>query len=353
MKRIKNIYEKIYSMDNLRLAHKNARKDKSYYREVKMVDSNMEYYLMKIQDMLKNKTYEVSKYKKSVINDKGKERILSKLPYFPDRIIQWAVMLQLEPMFRKHFVSWSCASQPQKGITKATKLTENYMKDIKGTQYCFKMDVKKFYPNINHSILKNLLLRKIKDKDLLWLLFLIIDSVGSDVGLPIGSYLSQYFANFYLSTFDHWLKEVLHIKYAVRYMDDIIVFADSSYTLHEWRKQIEVYLKESLNLQIKENWQVFKVESRGVDFVGFRHFHGYKLLRKDTYKRMKRVMLNLIKKCKKNQLISYHDFCTVNSYKGWLKWCDSYGLYLKYIYPLEYYVKLYYLAVIKQKGVIV
>lgn len=83
MKRYGYIYEKIYSMDNLLLAHKNARKDKSFYKDVQMVDENPEHYLKQIQDMLKNETYKVSKYEVSIINDKGKERELMKLPYFP------------------------------------------------------------------------------------------------------------------------------------------------------------------------------------------------------------------------------------------------------------------------------
>ena len=103
MKRYGNIYSKIYDMDNLKFAHKNARKDKLFYKEVKMVDSNEEYYLKQIQDMLINKTYKVSKYEVSIINDKGKERELMKLPYFPDRIIQWAIMLQIEQIFTNTF----------------------------------------------------------------------------------------------------------------------------------------------------------------------------------------------------------------------------------------------------------
>ena len=94
MKRYGFIFERIVTMDNLREAHMRAREDKHFYKEVKMVDANPDYYLKQIQEMLINKTYEVSKYEVSVINDKGKERELMKLPYFPDRIIQWAIMLQ-------------------------------------------------------------------------------------------------------------------------------------------------------------------------------------------------------------------------------------------------------------------
>ena len=102
MKRYGNIFEKIYDMDNLRLAHQNARKDKLFYREVKMVDSDPDYYLGQIHDMLKNGTYKVSDYDVSIINDKGKERELMKLPYFPDRIIQWAILLQIEGLSLIH-----------------------------------------------------------------------------------------------------------------------------------------------------------------------------------------------------------------------------------------------------------
>lgn len=203
MKRYGNIFEKIYEMDNLREAHKNAREDKLFYKEVKMVDSNPDYYLGLIHDMLKNKQYRVSDYDISTINDKGKERELMKLPYFPDRIIQWAIMLQIEKVFMQVFCSHTCASIKDRGIGKASKLLDKYMSNKLDSQNCLKIDVKKFYPNINHRILKRLLRKKFKDKDLLELLDMIIDSYPGERGVPIGSYLSQFLANFYLAYFDH------------------------------------------------------------------------------------------------------------------------------------------------------
>ncbi len=129
MKRYGNLYSKIYDMDNLILAHKNARKDKLFYQEVKMVDTDPEFYLGQIQTMLKEKTYKVSEYTVSTINDKGKERVLMKLPYFPDRIIQWAILLQVEEIFMKTFCTHTCASIKNRGIRKAAELTDKYMKD--------------------------------------------------------------------------------------------------------------------------------------------------------------------------------------------------------------------------------
>ena len=137
-------------MENLKLAHKNARKDKLFYQEVKMVDSDPEFYLGQIQTMLKEKTYEVSEYTISTINDKGKERKLMKLPYFPDRIIQWAVMLQVEEIFMKTFCSHTCASIKDRGIRKASEFTDEYMKHKFDCEYCLKIDVSKFYSIINH-----------------------------------------------------------------------------------------------------------------------------------------------------------------------------------------------------------
>ena len=350
MKRYGNLYKKIYDIDNLRLAHKNAKRDKKFYREVKMVDSNEDYYLTQIQQMLINKTYVVSEYKESTINDKGKDRELMKLPYYPDRIIQWAILLQIESIFISTFCSHSCASICNRGVTRATNLTSKYLKDKENTLYCLQFDINKFYPSVNQDIMKMLLRKKFKDKDLLELLDLIVDSYPKDKGIPIGSYLSQFLANFYLTYFDHWLKEDKKCKYVVRYMDDVIILSKSKEHLHKLFKDIQVYLKDNLDLTIKSNWQIFPVDSRGIDFIGYRHFHDYKLLRKKTCKRFKKVMNSIKLKTLSNINISYSDWCSINSYNGWLKWCDGYRLDEKYIRPLETVAYNYYNENIKNKG---
>ena len=176
-------------------------------------------------------------------------------------------------------------------------------------------------------------------------MFKIVDSVEG-TGVPIGSYLSQYLANYYLAYFDHYLKEVLHLKYVVRYMDDVIILSDSKEKLHEVRKQMDQYLQTQLNLHLKDNWQVFPVDARGIDFIGFRCFHGYTLLRKRTYKRFKDGMLRILEKQKNGQLISYSEFCSANSYCGWLDMCDGNRLKEKYIVPIVPSLIRYYEEVI-------
>lgn len=350
LKRIGNVFEKICTVENIKNAHNHARRDKTHYTSVKRVDANLDACVNSIHDMLVNHTYKVSQkdYSVTTINDKGKERELWKLPYYPHRIIQWAIMLQVERDFLSSFTSFTCASIPGRGIARAHKLMQRYLRDIEGTKYCLKIDIRHFYPSIDHAILKQLLRRKFKDADLLWLLDTIIDS-GNAVGLPIGSYLSQYLANYYLTGFDHWLKEVKGVKYVIRYADDIVVLGDDKKALHKLFDDMQTYLNDILHLTVKGNWQIFPVDARGVDFVGYRFFHGYTLLRKSTCKRMKAKLKSVDWKVSEYGTLTYRQWCQINSYRGWLKWCDGYRLSEKYLVSLLPYAEQYYRE--KVKGV--
>ena len=352
VKKLKNTYDKICTLENLRLAHKNAKKDKAFYKEVKMVNSNEEYYLKQIQDLLVKGEYIIkeSDYKISVIYDRIKSRTLMKLDYFPHRIIQWWIMLQLSDMFMKCFSNFSCASIPNRWGKLAMKLMDKYMEDKKWTAYCLKLDIKKFYPSINHSILKKLIRRKIADKKLLGLIDMIIDSHPWDKWIPIWSYLSQYLANYYLTFFDHWLKEELRIKYVIRYMDDIVIFWESKEYLWDIFWKIKEYLDKELYLTIKPNYQVFPTSIRWVDFVGYRFFYWYRLLRKRTCKKFKKKLKHIKDKKDKKQFINYRERASTNSYIGWLIHCNSYRLYSKYIAPIISSIQKYYFFIIGRKN---
>ena len=157
---------------------------------------------------LKNKTFQTSDYDIFKIY-KPKERDIYRLPYYPDRIVHHAVMNILEPVWVSIFTADTYSCIKGKGIHSAVRSLQKALNsDNEGTEYCLKLDIRKFYPTINHDILKDIIAKKIKDKDVLWLLGNIIDSVPDKEGVPIGNYLSQYFANLYLAYFDHWIKEV-------------------------------------------------------------------------------------------------------------------------------------------------
>ncbi len=314
MKRKTNLFEKIISVENLQLADKKARRGKLKQYGVKIHDKNRDENILLLHQQLSEKKYNTSEYKTFTIKD-PKVREISCLPYFPDRIVHHALMNYLEGLFVPVFTSDTYSCIKGKGIHAASRnLKSKLSNDVPGTKYCLKLDITKFYPSIDHSILKSLLRRKIKDADLLWLLDEIIDSAP---GVPIGNYLSQYFANFYLAYFDHWIKESQQVQYYFRYADDIVILADNKEYLHQLLAEIREYLQSNLNLSIKPNYQVFPVASRGIDFVGYVHFHTHTLLRK-------RIKKSFAKKLKQNE-----NRQSIPSYLGWAKHCNSTNLLKK------------------------
>jgi hypothetical protein len=169
-------------------------------------------------------------------------------------------------------------------------------------------------------------LRRIKDQDCLWLIDTIIDS---SQGLPIGNYTSQWFANFFLQDLDHYIKEKLGIKYYIRYVDDLVLLGGNKKKLHKARKHISDYL-QTIGLILKSDWQVFKVNDRAIDFLGFRFFRNKTILRKRNALRIKRR----IKKISKKDHLNYKDACAVISYWGWIKRSDSYNFYQNEVKPI-------------------
>lgn len=302
MKRIGNLYHNICSIENLNIADTIARKGKSNQPGIHAHDHNREANIQTLHESLLNKTYCTSPYTTFKVYE-PKEREVYRLPYFPDRITHHAVMNVLEPIFCSTFTADTYSCIKGKGIHAAARSVKAALQDAAGTIYCLKLDIKKFYPSVNHNILKSLLRRKFKDQDLLWLLDEIIDSAP---GLPIGNYLSQYFANFYLTYFDHWLKEVKKVRYYFRYADDLVILHNDKIFLHSLLKEISVYLKDNLNLTVKKNYQVFPVDARGIDFVGYRFYHTHTLLRKSIKQNFARMM---VRRPNKLSIASYYGWC--------------------------------------------
>lgn len=368
-------------MDNLELAYRNAKKGKGWYREVQQIEKRPYYYLAALQWKLKNHLYKTSEYTTFLKKDGMKEREIYKLPFFPDRICQWAVLQVIEPQLLSYFTDDTYSAIPNKGIHAALKrLRKAVDNNPEEMTYCLKLDCKKFYPSIDHDILKQQFRRKYKDPELLELIDEIIDSISTcpateeniafyeaqgkiinivtydekrfidGVGIPIGNYFSQYDGNFFLTPFDHWIKEVKHIKHYYRYMDDICIFAATKEELLALLNEIDTYFRENLNLRIKGNYQVFPSFIRGIDFVGYRVFKDYTLLRKTTCQQFERKMTAIRKKVESGKEMNYSEWCSINSYKGWLKHCDSHRLSEKYILPIQPYADRYYETHIKKKG---
>ena len=284
MKRVGNLYDKIYDIDNIREAHRNARKRKTHYKEVKEVDADVDKYCYEIQAMLRDKTFVNGQYEIFKKIEKGKEREIYKLPYFPDRIVHHAIMQVLEPIWKKTLIADTYQSIKGRGIHKAKNKIQPLLRKYK-IQYALKMDIKKFYPSIDNEILKQILRKKLKCKDTLWLLDAIVDSTQ---GVPIGNYLSQYFGNLYLTYVDHEVKEKLGVRYYFRYCDDIVVLDNSKERLHSIRVDVANRVAK-LKLMLKNNYQVQRIDDRGLDFLGYRMFHKYTLLRTRVANGLKRA----------------------------------------------------------------
>jgi len=306
MKRYGNLYDKIYDIENIKLAHKNARKGKTHYKEVVMVDEDIDRYAGEIQTMLMDKTFVNGEYTTFMKKDKGKMREISKLPYYPDRIVHHAVMQVLEPIWKKTLIRTTYQSIKGRGVHKAMTDVQYFIRKHK-PRYCVKVDIRKYYPSIDNKILKQVIRKKIKCKDTLWLL----DSVvNSRVGVPIGNYLSQYFGNLYLNELDHLMKEEHGVKGYFRYCDDIILLVNSKSEAHRLLAEIRMYAKTNRLLEVKRNYQVIDVLDRGVDFVGYRMFDSYTLVRTFVATRFKRT----------------DDELALPSYLGMLKWANTNNL---------------------------
>jgi len=310
MKRVGNLFEKIISVENLNLADENARRGKSKNYGVIKHDKNREDNILKLHELLKSGNFRCSEYKIFTIYE-PKEREIYQLPYYPDRIVHHAIMNILEPIWCSLFTRDTFSCIKGRGIHGAMNRMVEILKDVDGTKYCLKIDVRKYYPSIDHDILKQIVHKKIKCKRTLNILDNIIDSAD---GVPIGNYLSQYFANIYLTYFDHWIKEELRIKHYIRYADDMVFFGETKTELQGLLIQINHYFTDILNIEIKHNYQIFPIEKRGVDFVGFVFKHTYHKMRKTIKQNFSRRIKKLNKQKNIDSAEYKHNIC------GWLGW---------------------------------
>ena len=319
MKRYGNLYAQICDINNLRLAAQNAASGKRRRSEVTAFFARLEENLEQLHRELTEKRYKTSPYD-VFVKFEGKRREIYKLP-FRDRVVHWAIMQVLEPIWTPQFTADTHACIKGRGMhSLLRKLREDLRNDPEGTAYCLKLDIRKFYPSIDHEKMKAVVRRKIKDPEVLWLLDGIIESAP---GVPIGNYISQYFANLYLSELDHLLKEVAGVRYYYRYADDMVLLAGDKPTLHGWLVLINDWLNVERHVDLKGNYQVFPVESRGIDFVGYVTFHTHCLARKKN----KQGLCRKLAKLRKAGVPEAEIMLLTASRAGFMLHCDSKHLF--------------------------
>ncbi|MDH6308134.1 RNA-directed DNA polymerase [Dysgonomonas sp. PFB1-18] len=295
--RIYNCYWKVCDPQNVLHATYNTVKGKKRRHDVqRLLNGNYIQSVTDVWEMLEKQTYVPSKYHTKIIND-GKERRLIIAPLYPDRIVHHCLIDVIENDLRKLFIANTYACIKGRGMHSCLySLNKALQRDKRGTKYCLKLDIRHYYDSIVHDILKDIIAHKIGDKQMLWLINTIIDSTEGGIGLPIGFLTSQHFANLYLTPFDHWVKEVLRVRYYYRYMDDMVILSDSKDKLHTILDRIREYLQERLQLKIKDNWQIFPVDARSIDFVGYKSNHYNILVRKSILYRYWKKLHKVAKK---------------------------------------------------------
>jgi retron-type reverse transcriptase len=201
-------------------------------------------------------------------------------------VVQHAVMNICGPVFEKSLISDTYAAIKGRGQHRAVKKAE---KNAGKNEFFLKMDIRKYFDSIDHFVLKQLIAEKIKDKKVLYLFSKIIDSynVTDGKGLPIGNLTSQYFANLYLSKYDHFIKEKMKCKFYVRYMDDFIIWSNDKDFLLKIRDKSKKFLQTELDLKLKAGGIINRVKN-GFNFLGYRIFKNKFRLTKRSKERFKR-----------------------------------------------------------------
>lgn len=304
MKRVGYLYEKMCDLALIKLAIHKAAQGKTRKHYIAKVLANEEKYALRIQKMLLDNEVQLSPNRTIEIYDRScmKQRLITVPKFFPDQILHWVLMLVIEPILMKGMYRFACGSVPGRGGMEAKKYVERALRDDK-VRYVAKLDISKFFNSVKPAILIGMLRRKIKDERVIDLIGKILKN-GGDC-LPIGYYTSQWFSNFFLEGFDHFVKEVLKIKYYVRYVDDMVLIDTNKRKLRKAIAEIEKYLND-IGLKLKPNYQVWKVHSRPIDFVGFRFYKDKTLLRKKIFFRL----------CRRVRKIEKTGYITVNQARG-------------------------------------
>lgn len=320
MRRYGSLWTKITDLDNIYRAYLAARKGKGWQNTIKRFDKRFDRNIFAIQKSLLDKTFTTASYKEKTIYE-PKKRTIYKLPFNPDRIVQHALMRILEPIWDSLFIYDSYACRKGKGIHAGSRRT---MEFIRKSKYCLKMDISKFYPSVDHNILFEVVQKKIKCKDTLWLIRDIIYSYPGGKNVPIGNYTSQWFGNLYMNELDQFLKHEYKVKHYIRYCDDFCLFSNDKKFLGHMANIIKDFLAHRLKLSLSK-CDLFPV-SRGVDFLGYRHFPGYILLRKSTAKRVRRRLKRLPGLLTRGVITLEQYRSSIASTWGWLKWANTYHL---------------------------
>ena len=327
---IKNCFYEKLTFEKMYNAHLRAKKGKCSKNEVIEFEINLENNIINLINSIKNETYRLGKYKTFYIYE-PKVREIKSLPYI-DRIVhQWYIEEFIKPYFMSRFISTTYACIDKRGTHKAVECAQKYLRLAEklygDNYYILKCDIKKFFYSINEDILYNIMRKYITDKKLLKFTKMLIYNSGSNgkIGIPIGNYTSQYFANIYLHELDKFAKFSLRQKLYIRYMDDFIFIVESKEKAKDIKLKVEKFLKEKLNLELNDKSRYYPAKF-GLNFCGFRIYQTHRLVRKSCKKRISKKVKKWNKLWEENKLDYKKMQQSFNSWLGHIKHANSYNL---------------------------
>ncbi|MBP9999266.1 MAG: reverse transcriptase [Proteobacteria bacterium] len=314
MRTVNHLWEQFISMENFQIAARKAIKSKKSKKAVAKFLKNKDVLLEKLRRDIMNGSFQTSPYVVKTIYE-PKQRQIYVLPLYPDHILHHALINVLGPIWLKLFKRDSFACIPGRGLHAASTYA---MQLVRRNKYVLQCDIRKFYPSIRHDVMKRILRRKISDRRILRILDNVVDSCGGDKNVPIGNLTSQWFGNVFLNQLDHFVKEKLQWHEYIRYCDDFCLFGNDKSELKRAFVKIQDFVHDELQLEFSKS--VIYPVWRGFDFIGYRHFRGFVLLRKNTARRIKKNVLNMAKYLD----LGEHSVGQLAAYHGWAKWANTY-----------------------------
>jgi len=330
MKTFKNLYPQIYDFENLYQAYRKARRGKRKREQVYRFEFDLESNLLRLQEELTAKSYTPGEYTHFYVTT-PKRRKISAAPFY-DRVVHHALYRVIEPLFEHRFIHNSYACRPGKGTHRALDRAQGF---ACRHRYALQCDLEKFFPSVDHTILRRLLARVIGDARCLWLCDRILESgvgvltaeynmrwfPGDELmaalrprGLPIGNLTSQFWANVYLNPLDHFVKRELKCRAYLRYCDDFLLFANDKPTLHRWKGEIADFLV-SLRLTMHPRKSVVYPVATGIPFLGFRLYPTHRRLKRANVVAFRRRFRRLRRAFRRGE-ISLEQM--TRSVQGWL-----------------------------------
>lgn len=322
MKSIKNIFQKMHSKEYIKNVILNSLKGKKYAKKIK---SQIDYLTDYTYEHMTIENYSLKPKNKIIVHDRKKDREITKSPYFPNKIYDYLIVSGIQETISKSMYKWCVGNVKGRGKDVGIAYIEKHIKHYK---YAIKLDIKKFYDNIDKSILFKIISKKFPDKKFLNFFASVIGKTGK--GLDLGLNSSQWLSNYYLQGLDYYIKQKLKAEVYVRYVDDMIILGNNKRKMHHFIKMIQEYLKSNLNLSLKENYQLLNIEKGDeIEFLGYKIQRNRTTLVKPLFYKFVRLYKRMIDNSKRRAK-------TLVSLYGWFKRTTySYVYYKKYLEPIK------------------